>query len=247
MSNETITLTFGDVAENHNGMQALGTLASEGFDNVDLEAARNWFSCQGIETAIHLLNLDHVAPGTAPAQVLIARRGVAVWCDPDALLEELSALEWDHKALMRGRVVNKRARHNLIFGQCAQEPDYENGMGRVVPLADVPLLAGIHAALPLGETSKGLMVEGNRYYDETCGIGFHGDSERRKVIGVRLGATMPLDFQWHYQGERIGQRYSFSLAHGDLYVMSEKAVGYDWKRRKIPTLRHAAGADRFRV
>ena len=32
-----------------------------------------------------------------------------------------------------------------------------------------------------------------------------------------------------------------TLNHGDIYIMSEKSVGNDWKRRKIPTLRHAAG------
>jgi len=29
--------------------------------------------------------------------------------------------------------------------------------------------------------------------------------------------------------------------HGDIYIMSDKAVGNDWKKRKIHTLRHAAG------
>lgn len=32
-----------------------------------------------------------------------------------------------------------------------------------------------------------------------------------------------------------------------MYIMSEKAVGYDWKKRKIPTLRHAAGADKYLI
>ena len=31
------------------------------------------------------------------------------------------------------------------------------------------------------------------------------------------------------------------IQHGDIYLMSDKAVGYDWKIRSIPTLRHAAG------
>jgi len=34
---------------------------------------------------------------------------------------------------------------------------------------------------------------------------------------------------------------TINLHHGDMYVMSEKAVGTDWKQRKIATLRHAAG------
>ena len=31
------------------------------------------------------------------------------------------------------------------------------------------------------------------------------------------------------------------LTNSDIYVMSEKAVGTDWKRRNIKTIRHAAG------
>jgi hypothetical protein len=30
-----------------------------------------------------------------------------------------------------------------------------------------------------------------------------------------------------------------------MYVMSEKAVGTDWKKKKIYTLRHATGASPF--
>jgi len=36
-----------------------------------------------------------------------------------------------------------------------------------------------------------------------------------------------------------------SLNHGDMYVMSEKATGWDWKYRSRATLRHAAGADKY--
>jgi hypothetical protein len=35
------------------------------------------------------------------------------------------------------------------------------------------------------------------------------------------------------------------LHSGDLYVMSEKAVGTDVKKKKIATLRHAAGASKY--
>lgn len=32
-----------------------------------------------------------------------------------------------------------------------------------------------------------------------------------------------------------------SLRSGDLYAMSDKAVGHDWLKKSTPTLRHAAG------
>jgi hypothetical protein len=35
------------------------------------------------------------------------------------------------------------------------------------------------------------------------------------------------------------------LNGGDLYVMSEKTTGRDWKTKSIYTLRHAAGCEKY--
>ena len=85
-------------------------------------------------------------------------------------------------------------------------------------------------------------AEGNLYYDTSkTYIGFHGDTERTFVIGLRLGDQIPLHFQWYQNSEKIGPVTTIEMNHGDVYIMSCKAVGSDWKKRKIPTLRHAAG------
>ena len=71
----------------------------------------------------------------------------------------------------------------------------------------------------------------------------HGDSERRIVVGARFGAdthTMPLKFQWFQMSAPVGSSVMIPLEHGDIYVMSEKAVGTDWMSdRKGLTVRHA--------
>ena len=41
------------------------------------------------------------------------------------------------------------------------------------------------------------------------------------------------------------KEYRVTLDHGDLYVMSEKAVGEDWKKSASLTLRHCAGAEKY--
>ena len=109
------------------------------------------------------------------------------------------------------------------------------------------------------------------YNNDVCGIGFHGDTggfseprsgiekprssfdfterssvkskddERRKVIGIRLGASIPIHFQWFHHHQASGDPYVIPLQGGDMYVMSEKAVGADWKSSSILTLRHAVG------
>lgn len=122
----------------------------------------------------------------------------------------------------------------------------------VISFDDVPLLDEVRHALPyiFGEKADNLKVEGNYYYDITlrsqCGIGFHGDSERKIVVGVRVGASMTLRYRWYLRSEPISGNIDFILENGDIYAMSSKAVGTDWKKKRtIPTLRHAAGCKKF--
>lgn len=98
----------------------------------------------------------------------------------------------------------------------------------------------------VGTKAIDMQVEGNYYYDiKKCGIGFHGDTERKSVVGVRLGATLPICYQWYIGSTPIGDMYNVDLHHGDTYIMSEKTTGYDWKRKKVHTLRHAAGCKKY--
>lgn len=91
-----------------------------------------------------------------------------------------------------------------------------------------------------------MQAEGNYYYDtKKTGIGFHGDSERCIVVAARLCESIPLVYNWFHNSEAIGSRVELNINHGDIYVMSEKAVGTDWKKKSIYTLRHAAGCSKF--
>lgn len=162
---------------------------------------------------------------------------------------EQAALNIDKQAFMYGKVVNKSARWNLCFDERGSEPNYEAAKGRIISYEEVPVTKTLKDQFEhyFGEKAKNLKGEGNYYYDiDKCGIGFHGDAERRKVLAVRLGdASMPIYFQWHRMNLKYGDIMEFKLNSGDMYVMSEKAVGTDWRRKKVYTLRHAAGCSRF--
>lgn len=255
LQTQTFTITFGDQAENNVGMQKIGMLSSDGFTHEDLSKVYLWFEENGI--GCELYNLKHLIDTTIDtnkyddAYILIVRNGLDTLLHPntseDFYLEQHN-LEKDTKAYMYGRVVNKNARHNLCFGDISQEPNYEQKMGRIVSFDSVPLLNHLKHKFSelLGDKGKNLVAEGNYYYDiNKCGIGFHGDVERRKVIGVRVGASLPLHFQWFHQNKPVGLRAEFMLNHGDIYFMSEKTTGNDWKKRSITTLRHAAGAKKY--
>ncbi|MHB1953267.1 MAG: hypothetical protein ACYCOU_05915 [Sulfobacillus sp.] len=202
---------------------------------------------------------DYLPPGftAEEAHILVVRRGTDRLCgagSTEALWKEQCSLKKDTKALMYGRVVEKRARHNLCFGDSAQTADFAQGRGTVVAFDAVPQLRGLRDRLSevLSSTALefdseedhrvSLQCEGNYYYDiGRTYIGFHGDTERRLVVAVRLGADFPLWYQWYQNSRPVGRPCELSLGHGDIYIMSDKAVGHDWKRKKIPTLRHAAG------
>jgi hypothetical protein len=231
-----ITLTFGDAAENHVGMQQLGNKADKGFDYEDLMGFAEFYKSKGKKVEIVNLKCDDKFDD---AWFMVVRNGF----DKDLeLFEELKTLNWDTKALMRGKVVNKHARYNLCFDNYEQEPDYAAGKGRIVNMGTIKLLKELNDEIAGLEGIGDLKIEGNYYYDvNKTFILPHGDVERRKVVGVRLGETLPLFFQWYHKGEPVSGLGKYMINSGDIYFMSEKTVGTDWRKSSLYTLRHSAG------
>ena len=133
-----ITLTFCDRAENHVGMEQIGTLSDRGFTLENLKDVKKVIG-DGVE--IIELGCDSDELLADEAYLLIIRNGVNKICD--GKLEELKREQFglvpDRKAFMYGRVVNKHARGNLCFDDVGHEPDYENKKGTVVSYKDVPM------------------------------------------------------------------------------------------------------------
>jgi alkylated DNA repair dioxygenase AlkB len=235
----TYTITFGECCENYVRMQQIGTLADNGFSIADLKKAQKMFD--GYITEY----IDLERQDTPEAAVLIIRNGLlAMGVNPDSFYDEQAKLDYDKQKLMYKRVVNSIARHNLCFADSPQTANIEKGQGTIIAFNSLPLLNETRKALAkfFGPKAKNLNAEGNYYYDCTkCYIGFHGDTERKKVIAVRLGNKFPLFYQWYYKNNPVGDKIKIELEHGDVYIMSEKAVGQDWKKSSIYTLRHAAG------
>lgn len=253
----TFSLTFGDRAENNQGMQMIGNMTEQGLSSRDFEKVIKEFP-----EYVTIIDLVDFAPKIhreeckdMDAKVIVIAGGIDLMMGKsfaDKMFMEQNSLvtdgKYDKKALMNGRVVNKRARHNSCFSDFSQSPDYENGKGTVIDFKDTKYLKLFRQMLPkyFGEKTKGLQAEMNYYYDVSrCGIGWHGDSERRIVVCARLGCDMNMCFQWYHQSKPVSRKIKFTLQHGDMYAMTEKAVGTDWKKRKIPTIRHSAGSSNY--
>lgn len=259
------TITLGDCMENHRGMQIKGHLVEKGngFTLDDLNIMREIMENYGCTCEVIHLNqaLDvKVEVDVDNAYVLVVRNGLNTILNQLTnndkgyidLCREQSLLHLDTTAFMYGRVANKLARHNACFGEEEQQSDIAHGKGTIHDKQTAPLTnllrTNIHQLFPdINNKLNELQGEGNYYYNPSkCGIGFHGDFERRKVIGFRFGEnSYPLHFQWFQNSLPIGKRVIIPLQGGDMYVMSEKAVGTDWKLRKICTLRHATGCEKF--
>jgi hypothetical protein len=209
----TITLTYGDQAENHKGMEMIGKMVAEGegFQVDELIAMQKKLTESGF--IAHHFTLNKQAD-QSPASVLVVKNYVDAILKPlgktkDDLFKEQAKLNVDKQAFMKGRVVNKHARWNLCFDEEHREPDYANGKGRIYAFSEVPLTKAVTDSFPahFGEKARDLKGEGNYYYNiKECGIGFHGDSERRKVIAIRLGASLPIHYQWFKKSAPFGER-----------------------------------------
>jgi len=227
-NDETWTITFGECVENHAGMQMVGSKSNTGFTVDELKTAyelavENGFDCE-------LIDLNESLPEGEKGEnacILIVREGVTMFLEDEAdkFKHEVYATKnvVDTKAFMKGRVVNKKARYNLCYAEKSQVPDYENKKGTILSFNQVPYLNKIREKLPslLGEKGKGLLAELNYYYDiKKCYIGYHGDTERSRVVGFRIGSDFSLKFNWYKNTNPIGKKIEVILKDGDFYVMS---------------------------
>lgn len=256
------TLTLGDRAENEVGMAMIGEEAKHGVCAKKLIECLYEYSCMTARSDCNprLYDLHQILPEheqAAPANVLVFENGVDWLLNEKAedaeqlLFEALESMPKDTTTWAYGKVQRKHARHNNCLATYDQAPDIANKKGTVVnykkDIVTRYLFEQIMWLLqPLGIRHP-LVGELNHYFDsDKCYIGFHGDSERKIVVGVRCGPGadgFPLKFQWYRNHAPVGDTGYIPLNRGDIYIMSEKAVGTDWRKTEdgLLTLRHAAG------
>ena len=264
------TATFADCGENEPGMEMIGTMGGEELAHTvpDLEAMRDELVAKGVDAKVHKFN--ELAEGKVPkgmpplpeAAVLVIKRHDAIVTkdDVDTIEKELWKTPIDTVAMMgRGKrraIMNKQARHNNCMTDNAVRPasvaakqDYAEGRGSVADLQTIPELARLRDRLAALVKRDLPVVENNFYYEigTKCGIGWHGDKERRVTVLMRFGEAskeMDLKFQFFWNSEGMGPIFQFHLKNGDIVVMSRVANGKDWEDapKKRWTMRHATGA-----
>lgn len=257
--NQTITITFGDHAENHRGMQIISATPDDepiitGMTVDELDKLGTALREAGF--IVELCRLDRQQDDRIkPAAILIIRDGVnkilsRVRKNADDVYVEHASLVPDKTILLQsGKIVKKVARWNLCYGEHAQDADIAAGRGTIIPWTLVPLTNAIRRFVSiLSPKLRNLVGEGNFYYDPMkCGIRPHGDLERSVVVAVRLGLPMPLFYQWFSYGRPFGDIMRFDLSHGDMYIMSSRAVGTHNATPSDPILKHWACGPKFNL
>ena len=109
--NRLYTITFGDQAENHKGMQIIGNIvdAGKGYNLDDMKEIM--IKCNDLDIEYELFDLVELSGlynnDIQSAYVLVIRNGLnKIGLSASDLFNEQSELEYDKHAYMYGRVVN---------------------------------------------------------------------------------------------------------------------------------------------
>lgn len=229
--------------------KSTGEMAPSGFSPAWLRERCDFINSGNSGFASYIVDLTENCPHPCEeACVLVVRpAGARAKATADACLRETESIQFDTFTSNHGKVCTAHTRHLAFLGEEARSPDASTGEHTVLGWSQIPATDRARQELaellgPLTHVTSGCAL---KYPDiNKCGIRFHGDGERRQTIVYRVGsssASRPLCFQWYLQGEAVGPVVRVHLEHGDMLVSSAKAVGTDWKTRKVPTLRHATG------
>lgn len=256
--NNRYAITFGEVAILHTGGKEYGNgRRQNGFSCEELQNIQQLYPNQTEYISISESLPKNLQIGNE-AGVLIFRNQNSSTIDrefqlplskklADNLYGEQESIDYDEKYWdnRRQRTLNKRARLNVVFGREAIQHSEDYKQCTVIAYSDLPNLQKVKNNLAniLGIKAHDLNAEGNKYFHDKSGIGFHGDAERKIVICLSLGKSSTLRYQWRLPGSsnHTLQPIDIKVDHGDVYIMSEKATGYDWKSRSKVRVVHAAG------
>lgn len=239
------------------GGAEFGEMRKQGFSVAELQSIADEVRSHGGEAELVMVSdaLPMELREEHEAATLVLRNGasklLASETAADDLLVEHQGVRYDRKFWdgRQRKTKNKQARFNVVFGPSAMSASESFEQPTVVAMPSLPYLDGVRCALPniLGEKATGLFAEGNHYYKKDSGIGFHGDAERKIVVCLSLGGTSTLRYQWRQPGssQPFGSPVDVEVRHGDIYVMSEKATGNDWKLRSKYRVVHGAGHSKY--
>lgn len=153
------------------------------------------------------------------------------------LYQTLLSIDWDKKVLLRNKVVNRVGKYVISINNEAQEPNYEQGQYRVVSYNELEDLKVVKNNLEKIAKHHLLCRGDYNYNHEKLKLKYQG-GKVNNMMCIHLGDPIQLSYKWFFSNKPVSESTGFTLNHGDLYIMSEKATGHDYKLKKNPILKH---------
>jgi len=192
------------------------------------------------------------------ACVLLIKGGVRWFMDDpraaDGLFGEQLSLPYEGKFFDKGRTFTRRSYKTLKFGDAPVKRSADYSQPTVYSFGAVPHLQKFLGSLSKLKASL-CSVRGVEYFVSrrekasdggmmACAsrLGWHGDHEP-KAVSLSLGHAGILKFSWRLPGTSANFPNSHTeviLEHGDMYLLSEKASGRNWKKRSLLRVVHSS-------
>jgi hypothetical protein len=154
------------------------------------------------------------------------------------LYQTLLSVDWDKKVLLRNKVVNRIGKYVISIHDEAQEPNYEQGQYRVLSYNELEDLKVVKNNVNKIVNQNNLLCKGDYNYNhEKLKLKYQG-GKVNNMICIHLGDPIQLSYKWFFSNKAVSESTGFTLNHGDLYIMSEKATGHDYKLKKNPILKY---------
>lgn len=195
--------------------------------NDELDDIQEYFTKK--ESRTYLMNLKK-HDDEPDARVLLVKNGIKwIGANKEKLYEEISAIDKSHMV-----------RKSLCWSYCATNLKRLPELGKIQQGIDC-------MANQLGMPHlTGLLAEASVYENDFSGERYRGDDHGNSpVIGCNLGNDQFICFRSFFRHEMYGNEIKIKLEHGDMYFLSEEAVGIGWRKTNTMAFRRRLGTDKF--
>ena len=249
----SFTLTFSDRIGNNPNYGEIGTEAPFGFTNDDIIRIYHQFSDR-----CELHNLKDMLPPTLQeipdVYFLIIKNFYndtsnqllqILMTNENTHEGAITGVNWDTENFKNGKLKKNKQKYKLIFSDLydgyKRNSSLQNEMCTVYNYMRIPQLLSIKYFLE-SILQGPFVIEGSCFYNtKECYVPMHREKEKKKLIGLHLGNTFPINFRWYHNTIHCSTVKTIQLNHGDIYIMSELATGNSKEKLTKLFIKHSEG------
>lgn len=250
-------LLFCDVANHGDGMQKVGNICDSGFTNENL--LRYYQNLTPGKASIY--NIKDCLPTTLyqipDCYVLVIKDYFKDQVDEIQKIlstkessdeSGITGVNWDTERISGLKLLHNKLGNKLIFCELDNNWKYpfspHQNVGTIYNTRFIPSLFSIQREL---QNQLGYLpvIDGTYFYDlNECYTPFHQVKDRKKLVGLGIGETQPLQFRWFHGSTVCSDTMSIPIEHGDLYIISQSAAGIQKEKQTKLYLKYGIGTNK---